>query len=254
MTDSPTWLLAIQAAASVSTTVGVLTALFVAVFREPRKAAEERRRHEASMAALERAEVERVGAQARKVVPSCSPTPMFGDNWWTVKIDNASASVTKILSVEVRAIDPQGNEVPQGCQRANNTMPVDQAFERSIRAALSGSLEGGLQRTGYGSMIPPGIGNQLANQMAPTIKKAMQEAMVGQFVKEWRTLLPPNENAVMAYTTTNPNSRLRITIDYEDEAGFTWQRTDVSQPRRTDVIEAAEEQPRRRLFGRKRAA
>lgn len=101
--NTPTWLLTIQATASVSTTLGVLIALFVAVIRQPRKAAEERRRHEASMAALERAEVERVGVQARKVVPSCSSTPMFGDNWWTVKIDNASASVARILAVEVRA-------------------------------------------------------------------------------------------------------------------------------------------------------
>ena len=203
------------------------------------------------MAALERAELERVGAQARKVVPSCVSTPMFGDNWWTVKVDNASASVTKILSVDVRAVDPGGNEVPQGCQQANNTMPVDQAFERSIRAALAGSFEGGFQRSGYGSMIPPGTAQHISDRIAPTVKHAMQEAMVGQFVKEWRTILPPNEHAVMAYTTTDPSYRLRITIDYEDEAGFTWQRTDVSQPRRTDMIETPAGPKRQRLFGRK---
>jgi len=37
-----------------------------------------------------------------------------------------------------------------------------------------------------------------------------------------------------AYTTTDPNYKLRITIDYEDEAGYQWRRTDTSQPRRTD--------------------
>lgn len=142
--------------------------------------------------------------------------------------------------------------MPQGCQPANNTMPVDRAFERSIRAALSGSLEGGFQRSTYGGFIPPGTANQLANQVAPTVKKAIQEAMFGQFVKEWRTLLPPNENAVMSYTTENPNYRLHITIDYEDESGFTWRRTNASQPRRTDVIETLVEAPRRRLFGRRK--
>ena len=28
--------------------------------------------------------------------------------------------------------------------------------------------------------------------------------------------------------------KLRITIDYEDEAGYQWRRTDISQPRRID--------------------
>jgi hypothetical protein len=38
----------------------------------------------------------------------------------------------------------------------------------------------------------------------------------------------------MAYTTTDPSYELRITIDYEDQAGFHWRRTDASQPVRTD--------------------
>jgi hypothetical protein len=45
------------------------------------------------------------------------------------------------------------------------------------------------------------------------------------------TTLAPNQNAVLAYTTTDPNYRLRITIDYEDEAGYRWHRTDTSQPK-----------------------
>ena len=38
----------------------------------------------------------------------------------------------------------------------------------------------------------------------------------------------------MAYTTTDPNYDLRITIDYEDQDGYQWRRTDTSQPTRTD--------------------
>jgi hypothetical protein len=41
-------------------------------------------------------------------------------------------------------------------------------------------------------------------------------------------------SALMAYTATDPNFKLRITIEYEDEAGYQWQRTDSSQPRRSD--------------------
>ena len=59
--------------------------------------------------------------------------------------------------------------------------------------------------------------------------------MAVHFVDEWPRTLPPNQHAVMAYTTTDPNYLLRITIDYEDEAGFQWRRTDTDQPRRTDT-------------------
>lgn len=235
MADTPTWFVAVQAAAAVATTVGVLIALYVAVIREPRKAAEERERHQAEMNALNRAEAERIAAQARKVVPSCLRTPMFGNAWWTVKIENVSNAVATILAVDVVAVDANGNVVPNGCQQSNNTMPTDQAFDRAIRGALSGSLQGGFQQSGYGALLQQyGAANQLANHLAPTVKQAMQEAMIGHFVTEWQRTLGPNQSALMAYTTADPNFRLRITIDYEDEAGYQWRRTDSSQPIRID--------------------
>jgi hypothetical protein len=87
------WLQGTQAIAAVATTLGVLIALYVAVVREPRKVAEQRRRHKAQTDALRRAAGKRVAAQARKVVPSCIRAPMFGDSWWTVRIDNTSNAV-----------------------------------------------------------------------------------------------------------------------------------------------------------------
>jgi hypothetical protein len=56
--------------------------------------------------------------------------------------------VTTILAIDVKAIDANGFEVPDGCKQANNTMPVDQAFDRSILAALSGPFAGGFQQLG----------------------------------------------------------------------------------------------------------
>lgn len=188
------------------------------------------------MDALNRAEAERIAAQARKVVPSCVRTPMFGNAWWTVKIENISNAVATILAVDVEAVDTSGNVVPDGCQQSNNTMPVDQAFDRAIRGALSGSLQGGFRQAGIGSFMPSGASQMMANQMAPTVKQAMQEAMVGHFVTEWQRTLGPNQSALMAYTTADPSFKLRITIDYEDEAGYQWQRTDTSQPVRTDSV------------------
>jgi len=38
----------------------------------------------------------------------------------------------------------------------------------------------------------------------------------------------------MTYRTIDPNYELSITIDYEDQAGHQWQRTDAGQPKRLD--------------------
>jgi hypothetical protein len=139
----PFWLEEVQAIAAVATTVGVLVALYVATIREPRKAAEERRRHKAQMDALRQAHRKRIAAQARKVVPSCARTPILDGSWWTVRIDNASDAMTTILAVEVKAIDASGFEVPDGCKQADNPPPDDLVFDPSP-GAISGSLDGAL--------------------------------------------------------------------------------------------------------------
>jgi hypothetical protein len=201
-----------QATASVATTLSVIIALYVTVIREPRRAAEDARRSRARLDALHRVVRERIAAQARKVVPSCVRTPLFGDLWWAVRVDNSSRAVMTLLSVDVVAIDANGVAMPDGCRQANNTMPINRAFDRSI-LALSGSL------------------NELPQQ-SPAVKQALRDAVVGHFSTEWKRTLAPNQHTVMAYTTTSPDHSLRVEIVYEDEAGYQWRRTDTSQPER----------------------
>ena len=153
--QSPQWLQVLQATGAMATTVGVLIALYLVVIRDPREASEEHRHHVAKMGVLQRVKTERVGAQARKLVPSFARRPMLGDSWWTVRIDNGSNAVTTILAVDVTAIDANGVEVPDGCRQANNTVPVDQVFGRSIRAALSESLEPGWNGRSLGQSSKP---------------------------------------------------------------------------------------------------
>ena len=203
------WLQQIQAIGAVATTIGVLTALYIAVIRDPRKASQEHRHHLERMNALHRVHTDRIEAQARKVVPSCGRIPMFGDSWWTVRIDNASNTMTTVLAVDVTALDANGFEVADGCRPANSTVPFDEAFDRAVRAVQSESL-------------------------VPVLKQAIRDTLAGHLVKRWPRMLPPNQYAVMAYATSDPSYELRITIDYEDEVGFQWRRTDTSQPTRSD--------------------
>lgn len=212
----PLWLQEIQAIAAVATTIGVLIALYVAIVREPRKAAEERRRHDARFDALRRAQAKRVAAQARKIFPSSVRTPMFGDSWWTVRIDNRSNAAATIHAVAVKAIDANGVEVPDGCAEASNTMQLDQAFERSIHAALSTFTDASEQRGG----------------LPPAFKQTLRDALIGHFATAWEPTLSPHRHAVMAYRTVKPEYTLSVTIDYEDQAGYQWRRTDSRQPER----------------------
>jgi hypothetical protein len=128
--QTPVWLQEVQAVAGIATTIGVLIALYIAAIREPRKDAAERRHHAAQIDALRRAEQARIAAQARKVLPSCVRTPMFGDASWTVRIDNASDAVVTILGVDVVALDTNCFEVPRGCRRAAGIAPVGQVSIR----------------------------------------------------------------------------------------------------------------------------
>jgi hypothetical protein len=207
------WLQEIQAIGALATTIGVLTALYIAVIRDPRKASQEHRHHLERMNALHRVHMDRLEAQARKVVPSCGRIPMFGDSWWTVRIDNASNTMARILTVDVTALDASGFEISGGCRQSNNSVPFDRAFDRAVRAAQAESLRG---------------------DHVPVIKQAIRDALAGHLVKRWPRILPPNQYVVMAYTTTDPSYKLRVTIDYEDETGYRWRRTDTSQPARTD--------------------
>ena len=149
----PAWL---ESTTSVATTGGVLIALYVAVWREPRKARadrieraaqadEDRRRYDEQMAALQRAENDRIAAQARKVVPAVYRADLFGENIWTVRINNTSAGIIRNLAVRVVAVDRSGAEVPNGCGQANNQVSISRGMERIVSDALGGALSGAFQ-------------------------------------------------------------------------------------------------------------
>jgi hypothetical protein len=197
--QTPLWLQVIQAVGATATTIGVLIALYIAVIRDPRQASEEHEHHVAQMNLLHRAEAARITAHARKVLPSCVRTPATGDSSWAVRIDNASNAVAVILAVEVGASDDDGLDVPGGCRPTVDLASLDGVFGSSMRAA----------------QVP-------------------RDATAGRVGEGWPRILPPNQHAVLAYTAARPSYKLRIVIDYEDEAGLHWRRTETGPPRLLD--------------------
>jgi hypothetical protein len=72
--------------------------------------------------------------------------------------------MTTILAVKVQAIDTDGFQVPDGCKQVDNTTTLDQAFDRSILAALSGSLDSDLQQPPFGEMAFAGASQQRSSE------------------------------------------------------------------------------------------
>ena len=75
---------------------------------------------------------------------------------------------------------------------------------------------------------------ELSRPLTGAVREAIRDAVAVHFVHVWPRTLPPNQHAVMCYTTTDPAYKLCVTVEYEDEAGFRWRRTDNGQPRRTN--------------------
>jgi hypothetical protein len=249
MDQVPAWL---EITGTVATTIGVLAALYVAIWREPRKAREERQlrdeearedrmRYADQMAALQRAEDDRIAAQARKVVPSVNKTEMFGENVWIARVNNSSTGAIIGLEVVVAENDGEGNRVTDSAVQANSQVDIAGGMERIVSDAMSGALAGVFNSNPMAQMMQlagtnqvgagrPDIARAMNRQIGPEVMQRLQEAMTGQLMAEWPTTLGPNETAIMAFQTTTPNGQLRIAIHYEDEAGYRWDRADNGQP------------------------
>ena len=199
--------------------------------------AEDRRRYDAQMAALQRAEDDRIIAQARKIVPATFPAEMFGPNLWTVKVSNTSNGVVTNLDVSVTAVDAGGNEIPNGCRQANDQVSIGDAFRRLISDALSGAVTGALSTTPMaafggraGGMNADQLRSVIDGRLGAGVSERFRDAMLGQLAREWMPTLTPGQFAVMAFQTADSNARLRVVLEFEDEAGYRWRRPDDGQP------------------------
>ncbi|MGW9267273.1 hypothetical protein [Gordonia terrae] len=237
----PEWLAIAQ---PIATTLGVLIALAVALWNVA-KNREERKDRGKQLAALERAENDRVAAQARKVVPTLVRASIFGPDMWSVKVSNHSNAVITELEVTVMGLDADGDMVEDGCEQANGKIGTTEAFRRVITDAMTGSIDAALSRAnplagmmgmgGIPGMGTAGAGAMAGRQMSPQISQAVQEALNGQFASEWPTTLTPAQEAVMAFSAAEGVETLSVSITFTDEAGYRWTRSDNSAPRRLNA-------------------
>ncbi len=232
---------------SVATTIGVLIALAVAVLtyvkmrqdrkRDDERAREDRDRYETQLATLQRAERDRIEAQARRIVPTTFPAEMFGPNVWTVRVVNSSSAPITELGVQVVAFDADGKEVENGLTKSS-AVGLDQAIERMVRPIIRSAMNAGMgsiQMSGPGlsGPIAAAMGaraDQAANAAAPQMSARVREALTGSMVSVWPRTLIPEQPAIMTFEAAAGVVDLGVLIQFTDEAGYRWMRTDETMP------------------------
>jgi len=212
----------------------------------------ERERFEKQIEALQRAENERLAAQARKVNFGVVNASALIPNLYHVGIVNLGTEIVSAMQVKVMAKDISGNVVAGGCRFADRTsvgeamaevvMPeVKRTFE-----VISGELEQLIERAKTGS-IDLGTDAQLVDALFSQISQSMDEHMnigeqqaamlreqvknqaAAQLHEQWPQVLAPGQSAVMPFLTTNAECSIRVDMQFDDSS-YTWIRIDGGKP------------------------
>lgn len=217
-----------------------------------RQATIERERFEKQIDALQRAENERLAAQARKVSFGVLNASTVIPNLYHVGIINSGTEIVSALQIEVLAKDASGNVVPDGCRFADRTS-VGEALAEVITPEvnktfeiISGELEQLIEQARAGS-IDLGTDTQLVDalfaqilqsmdehmnigeQQAAILKEQVKNQMAAQLQQQWPQVLAPGQTAVMPFLTTNAEYSIRVDMQFDD-SNYTWSRIDGGKP------------------------
>ncbi|MFT4044896.1 MAG: hypothetical protein QM673_17175 [Gordonia sp. (in: high G+C Gram-positive bacteria)] len=228
----PDWL---AYSVAVSTTVGVLVALFVAFWNVSKN-----RRERQELRA----------AQARKVVPAATHSEILGPRMWVLAVLNQSDAMVRRLEVEVTGHDADGREVENAAELANDKADISGAFSKLTGLGpIAGMVSQGpvspqsmaeqLARMWDRGQIP---GYMVAAQSRPNPKDEIRKALGAYFISEWPTALTPHGETSMLMQAAETVRKLTVTITFEDEAGYQWRRTDDGMP---ELIRSGLRWPRR---------
>lgn len=272
-----------QAFGALFTLIGVLIALGVAVWWEPRKAREERRersdqaieeakRHREQLAELRRAENDRLAAQARRVTVAIRKADVLVERTWHIGIQNTSTDAITGLRVIVTAHDRSGTAVEGGCQRARPdakgsivdaaaTVIVDaqqtmlarmrEQFDDFYRhvAETYGTVGGDAQQLleTYMSGMGPFL---MDDATASALKEQVKQGIALEIGDEWPTHLAPGQSAVVAYQTDQAEYIVAPELYFTDVSGYVWHRDQrklerISEPVVEPEPEVTTETPRK---------
>lgn len=273
-----------QTFGALATAIGVLIALGVAVWWEPRKAREERserssqaieeaKRHREQLAELRRAENDRLAAQARRITVAIRKADILVERIWHVGIKNTSSDAISGLRVRVTARDGSGTIVEDGCRRAQPedkgrvadataTVIVDaqrtmlarmrEQFDEFYRhvAETYGTVGGDAQHLLETYM--DGMGPfTLDEASASALKEQVKEGITLEIGEDWPSRLAPGESATVAYQTDQADYTIETDVYFTDGSAYLWHRDEtklerINEPESEPESEVAMETTRKR--------
>jgi hypothetical protein len=153
---------------------------------------------------------------AREVTTYRTPVVLLGPQVWAVTVINHGNSLVTGLTVSVDAVDSEGNDVPDGAHRS-----------KQLLAEVFAKL-----RTGrWPDESPRPIDGPGAESAPPeagflTQRRDLLAAHTALGFPRW---LRPSQHASALYHL-ELGACLRVRIQYEDEAGIIWDRTNNAEP------------------------
>ncbi|OBB56760.1 hypothetical protein A5757_01470 [Mycobacterium sp. 852013-51886_SCH5428379] len=162
--------------------------------------------------------------QARKVMNYRTSVSILGQGVWRVKTHNHSAGPVSHLNVRVSAVDGNGNVIANSIQRTKEVLSNQEVFARLLGDAFSGSLR---------PIIGPGFASMASRSLTPTVQPQFQDVFVAHAADGFPSGLAPDESAVALYVLP-PGAEPVVVIEFRDEAGTSWSRTNDGEPERLD--------------------
>lgn len=162
--------------------------------------------------------------QARKVMSYRMSVSLLGPGTWRVKVHNHSTGPITDFKVRVSAVDSDGNEVPDGAQRSKEKIASADVFAEVIGDALSGSLR---------PVMGAGGALTASRALTPTIRPQFQDVLAAHMTDGFPSGLAPDEHALALYVLASNTSPV-VRMEFRDEAGIAWSRTNDEEPVRID--------------------
>jgi hypothetical protein len=156
-------------------------------------------------------------ASARQVAIYRTPVALLGPQTWAVTVVNHGTSLAVDLQVSVKAVDSEGNDLPNGVRRS--TQAIADVFAK---------LRSGPWPDEHHPLIDPA---GVLRTLRPVFLISRMDLLAAHSALDFPRWLRPNQHASALYSL-DPNASLCVCIQFEDEAGQVWSKTNDAEPER----------------------
>jgi hypothetical protein len=156
-----------------------------------------------------------VAARTRQVTTHRTPVALLGPQIWAVTVVNHSTSLATDLTVRVDAIDAEGRDLPGGASRS-----------RQAIADVFAKLRAGPWPDAHRPLMDPG---GVSPAREPSLLTNRMDLLAAHTALNFPRWLRPNQHASALYELEG-NASPQVHIQFEDESGAVWSRTNDAEP------------------------